>query len=142
MGTYPESIHPRLSFRNLIPSMAQSKDRHYWSQLRLALIAGLWSSPAPAKTPKGQGLSWHELLRKFKKHVHGHDEVASVASQTQLLALSLANDVESSSSKKSLLSLGSESILPEDRRGDATTGLTTLKTLEKSNLNVCDILPI
>lgn len=122
------------------PPMAHSKDRHYWSQLRLALTAGLWSSPTPAKTPKGLGLSWHELLRKFKKHVHGHDELASVALQTQLLALSLGKNVESSSSNQSPLDLGSESILPEDRRIDANAGLMTLKTLAKSNLNVRDIL--
>lgn len=122
--------------------MAHSKDRHYWSQLRSALTAGLWASPTPAKTPKGQGLSWHELLRKFKKHVHGHDEVASVASQTQILALSLGKDVGNSPSNKSPLDLGGESILPEDRRGDANAGLKTLKTLEKSNLNVCDILSV
>ena len=124
------------------PPMAHSKDRHYWSQLRLALTAGLWSSPTPAKTPKGQGLSWHELLRKFKKHVHGHDELASVASQTQLLALSLGKNVENSSSNQSPLDLGNESILPEDRRIDANAGLMTLKTLEKSNFNVRDILSV
>jgi hypothetical protein len=51
--------------------MALAKDRHYWIQLRLALTAGQWSSPTPAKTPKGIALSWSELFRKFNKHVKG-----------------------------------------------------------------------
>src|SRR5260370_21435770 len=62
------------------------KERHYWTQLRAALTAGQWCSPSPAKSTKGDFLSWPELFRKFNKHCVGYKDVAEVASQTHALA--------------------------------------------------------
>jgi len=62
------------------------KERHYWTQLRAALTAGQWCSPSPAKSPKGDFLSWPELFRKFNKHCVGYKDVAEVASHTHALA--------------------------------------------------------
>lgn len=120
--------------------MAHGKDKHYWSQLRAALTAGHWSSPTPAKTPKGIPLSWSELLRKFNKHAKGFMEVAEVASQTQALSLLLdANTSENTGDYKEsggCLVLGSECMLPEERIEEATGGLEVLKSMEASNFDV------
>jgi len=120
--------------------MALAKDRHYWSQLRSALTAGLWSSPTPAKTPKGVALSWSELFRKFNKHVKGFTEVAHIASQTQSLALLLeADSLEVSSEgdrSDGHLALGDECTLLEEHIPEAREGLEALMKLEASKLNV------
>jgi hypothetical protein len=51
--------------------MIDYKQKHYRAQLRVALVAGHWSSPAPAKATNGLHLSWSELFRKAKKHLKG-----------------------------------------------------------------------
>ncbi|EMD35752.1 hypothetical protein CERSUDRAFT_115699 [Gelatoporia subvermispora B] len=119
--------------------MAQTKDKHYWRQLREVLTAGRWDSTHPAKTPKGGPLSWSELLRKFNKHCSGHKDVAEIASQTQALSLLLA----ANSSDRSLdgnevsevgpLALGDECVLAQERVEEALSGYNTLKQLEGSN---------
>ena len=120
--------------------MALPKDKHYWSQLRSALTAGHWSSPTPAKTPKGIPLSWSELFRKFNKHVKGFAEVTNVASQTQALGLLLGADSAEGGlicdQSDGCLALGDECALPEERIPEASEGLEVLMTLEASKLNV------
>lgn len=117
--------------------MAHGKDRHYWTQLRGALTAGQWSSPTPAKTPKGVGLSWPELLRKFKKHVRGYHEVADVASQTQALALLLGENEKREGQIMGQLDLEGECTLLEERIEEARGGIEVLEKLEASSFNVC-----
>jgi len=120
--------------------MALAKDRHYWSQLRSALTASEWSSPIPAKTPKGIALSWSELFRKFNKHVKGFTEVTQIASQTRVLALLLDADSRETSLEGSRsnghLALGDECTLLEEHVPEAREGLEVLMKLETSKLNV------
>lgn len=121
-------------------TMAHGKDKYYWSQLRAALTAGQWSSPSPAKTPKGIALSWSELLRKFNKHAKGFKEVAEVASQTQALTLLLdanaAEIIQNDGESDGHLALGTECMLPEERIEEATGGFEVLIKLEASNFDV------
>jgi hypothetical protein len=120
--------------------MALAKDKHYWSQLRSALTAGQWSSPTPAKTPKGEALSWSELFRKFNKHVKGWTDVTHIASQTQALALLLEADSLEVALKGDqpggYLDLGDECILLEERIPEASGGFEVLMKLESLRLNV------
>jgi hypothetical protein len=120
--------------------MALAKDKHYWSQLRSALTAGQWSSPIPAKTPKGLALSWSDLFRKFNKHVKGFSEVTHIASQTHALALLLGADSQErdleDNRSDGKLALGDECILLEEHIPEAIEGLETLMKLDVSRLNV------
>jgi hypothetical protein len=120
--------------------MAHGKDKHYWSQLRAVLTAGQWSSPCPAKTPKGVTLSWSELLRKFNKHAKGFTDVAEVASQTQALSILLGADatenVQKDDESDGQLALGGECLLPEERFEEASAGLEVLMKLKASNFDV------
>jgi hypothetical protein len=126
--------------------MALGKDRHYWTQLRSALTAGQWSSPTPAKTPKGIALSWSELFRKFNKHVKGFTEVTQIASQTRALALLLDADSRDAGLEDSRsdghLALGDECTLLEEYIPEAREGLEVLVKLEASKLNVRFGVPI
>lgn len=119
---------------------ALAKDRHYWTQLRSALTAGQWSSPTPAKTPKGIALSWSELFRKFNKHVKGFTEVTQIVSQTRTLALLLEADSREAgfegSRSDGCLALGDECTLLEEHIPEAREGLELLMKLETSQLNV------
>ncbi|KAI8995256.1 hypothetical protein BD414DRAFT_506072 [Trametes punicea] len=86
--------------------MAQGKPAHYWRQLRAALTAGQWDARFPAKDIHGRGVSWSDLLRKFNKHCHGHQDVAELASQIQALSLLLsanAADLDGCESVKAAL---------------------------------------
>ncbi|OCH91549.1 hypothetical protein OBBRIDRAFT_752951 [Obba rivulosa] len=119
--------------------MAQTKDKHYWRQLREVLTAGRWDSSHPAKTPKGVPLSWSELLRKFNKHCPGHKDVAEIASQTQALSLLLAANSRDRSldgnevSQAGPLALDDECVLAEERVEEALSGYNALKNLKSSN---------
>ncbi|KAI0694071.1 hypothetical protein BC835DRAFT_1487974 [Cytidiella melzeri] len=108
--------------------MANTKDKHYWSQLRAALTSGSWDVPSPAQVPKGTPLSWSELLRKFNKHCQGYADVAELASQTQALALIL-NMQDEDQPSSSQLTLGDECTLPQERVEEATAGYAALKSL-------------
>ncbi|KAI9457599.1 hypothetical protein BJY52DRAFT_1204514 [Lactarius psammicola] len=121
--------------------MAQTKDRHYWSQLRIALTAGSWGSPQPAKAAKGVPISWTDLLRKFNKHCHGYTDVAEIANQTQALALLVAggpSDRELDSigyHHEDFLILGTESVVADEHAVEAEVGYNILRGLEAENTN-------
>lgn len=122
--------------------MAQTKDKHYWAQLRSALTSGAWASSAPAKAYNGSTTSWPELLRKFNKHNHGFTEVAEIASQTQALALQLAGgttdadlDGDTRLRRSGPLALEDECIVEEGRKEEAKAGYGALKELESSSPN-------
>jgi hypothetical protein len=119
--------------------MAQTKDKHYWSQLRVALTAGSWGSPHPAKAFKGGPISWTDLLRKFKKHCHGFSDVSEIANQTQALALLVAGgptDRELDGigyHHEELLVLGTESVVADEHAAEAELGYKILRGLEAEN---------
>ncbi len=129
--------------------MSTTKDKFYWSQLRAALTSGQWSSPSPSKALNGTALSWSGLFRKFNKHCKGYEDVTEVASQTHALALLLAassKDDDQDDAPRTgeySLELGDESVLAEERKGEAQTGYDILKKSESSNFNVslCFLLP-
>ncbi|OSX62812.1 hypothetical protein POSPLADRAFT_1065909 [Postia placenta MAD-698-R-SB12] len=115
--------------------MAQTKDHHYWKQLRETLTGGRWDHAFPAKTPKGAALSWLELLRKFNKHCVGHTHVSELASQTQALSLLLSANSgldANLAEPQGPLILGDECVLPEERLVEATAGYNALKSLEST----------
>jgi hypothetical protein len=121
--------------------MAQTKDKYYWSQLRVALTGGSWGSSTPAKNFKGYPISWTELLRKFNKHCHGYIEVSEVANRTQALALLVAGiptDSELDGDEKSgedSLALGTESVVVGEHADEARAGFEALKDLESEHAN-------
>ncbi|KAK0200307.1 hypothetical protein DFS33DRAFT_1360453 [Desarmillaria ectypa] len=121
--------------------MSTPKDKYYWTQLRAALTSGQWSSPCPSKAPTGKALSWSELFRKFNKHCKGYQDVTEVASQTHALALLLAASSKDDDQDdppqfgEYALELGDESVLPEERKGEAQAGYDILKKLESSNFD-------
>ncbi|PBK98454.1 hypothetical protein ARMGADRAFT_960093 [Armillaria gallica] len=121
--------------------MSTTKDKYYWTQLRAALTSGQWSSPYPSKAPNGAALSWSELFRKFNKHCKGYEAVTEVASQTHALALLLAasfKDDDQDDAPRTgeyALELGDESVLTEERKGEAQAGYDILKKLESSNFD-------
>lgn len=122
--------------------MANPKEKHYWTQLRAALTAGLWDADYPGKAPNNAPLKWSELLRKFNKHCSGCSDVAELASQTQALSLLLAanasdqtldgNDVPAQGS----LHLDGECILPEERVTEGLAGFTALQAINSTNTEV------
>lgn len=120
-------------------TMTQTKDKHYWTQLRSALTSGAWGSSAPAKAYNGTPTSWPELFRKFNKHNHGFTEVVEIASQTQALALQIAGgtadtDLDGEARRRSgPLALDEECIVDEGRRDEARAGFETLKKLESGS---------
>jgi hypothetical protein len=124
--------------------MVLSKDQYYWTQLRLALTAGQWSSKYPAKAPNGTALPWSELFRKFNKHCKGFQDVAQVASQTHALALWLAasslnedqDDAFHEGESVYPLELGQECVLPEERMEEARAEYEILKEQKSSNFDV------
>ncbi|KAF8265291.1 hypothetical protein EI94DRAFT_1702610 [Lactarius quietus] len=121
--------------------MAQTKDKHYWSQLRIALTAGSWGSPNPARAFKGGPITWTDLLRKFKKHCHGYGDVSEIANQTQALALLVAGgptDYELdgiSYHHEEHLILGTESVVADEHAVEAEVGYKILRGLEAENTN-------
>jgi len=126
------SLHPRLTVRS---TMALTKDKHYWVQLRRAITAGEWDSDVPGKYPKGKPLNWANLLRKFNKYCPGHNEFAEVVSQTHHLHLQLAAGQQESAidgsqrSPASPLDLGDEAILPEERLQEGQAGYDVLNVV-------------
>ncbi|KAN0125978.1 hypothetical protein V8E52_001185 [Russula decolorans] len=121
--------------------MAQTKDRHYWSQLRAALTGGAWGSSTPAKNFKGVPISWTELLRKFNKHCHGYIDVSEIANRTQALALLVAGiptdgglDGDDQFHEDSL-ALGIECVLVGEHADEARAGFEALKNLESEHAN-------
>lgn len=142
-------------------AMSNPRERHYWAQLRSALIAGQWRSPHPARAYKGEPLSWSELFRKFNKHCKGFQDLSEVAAQIHALSLlvsarfvdddedddlnmvpDLAAEAESrlgekdESRRRGVLDLAGECLLPEERKQEATTGYEALKSLDCSNFDV------
>lgn len=122
--------------------MAATKEKHYWTQLRIALTSGQWDASTPGRAPNAAPLSWSELLRKFRKHCIGHADTAELASQTQALSLLLAANASDQSldgndvTSPSPLELGQECMLAEERMPEALVGYNTLKSLESSNTEV------
>lgn len=121
--------------------MAQTKDKHYWTQLRAALTGGFWGSSTPAKNFKGNPITWTELLRKFDKHCHGYTDVSEIANRTQGLALLVAGiptedelDGDDQSGEDSL-AVGTESIVVSGRADEARVGFEALKNLESEHDN-------
>ncbi|KAH9173803.1 hypothetical protein EDB89DRAFT_2153622 [Lactarius sanguifluus] len=121
--------------------MAHTKERHYWSQLRIALTAGSWGSPHPARAFRGVPVSWTDLLRKFNKHCHGYTDVAEIANQTQALALLVAggpSDRELDGigyHHEEFLILGTESVVADEHAVEAEVGYKILRGLEAENAN-------
>jgi hypothetical protein len=131
-----------------------TKERHYWTQLRAALTAGQWCSAAPAKAPNGQPLSWAELFRKFNKHCRGFQDVAEVAAYTRTLAKLLSDvrpdddeEIEVRDEKVSFgpnmdargrgrLGIEGEVVLEGPYVGQALSKFETLKGLDSSNCSV------
>jgi hypothetical protein len=121
--------------------MAQTKDKHYWAQLRAALTGGFWGSSTPAKTFKGNPISWSELLRKFDKHCHGYTDVSEIANRTQALALLVAGiptdgglDGDDQSGEDSL-AVGTESVVVGEHADEARVGFEALRNLESEHAN-------
>ena len=121
--------------------MAHTKDKHYWTQLRMALTGGSWGSSAPAKEFHGHTISWTELLRKFNKHCHGYGDVSEIANQTQALALLIAagpTDSELDGDKRYVedsLILGTESVVAGEHADEARVGFEALRNLEVEHSN-------
>jgi hypothetical protein len=121
--------------------MAQTKDQHYWTQLRAALTGGSWGSPTPAKNFKGAPISWTELLRKFNKHCHGHPDVSEIANRTQALALLVAGiptDDELDGDDQfgeDTLALGAESVVVGEHADEARVGFEALKNIESAHVD-------
>lgn len=121
--------------------MAHMKDKHYWSQLRIALTGGSWGSSTPAKAFNGTTISWTELLRKFDKHCHGYNDVSAIANQTQALALLIAagpTDSELDGDERYVedsLTLGTESVVAGEHADEARVGFEALRNLEIENSN-------
>jgi hypothetical protein len=135
------TVHDARAFTRGLCPMA-GKDKHYTTQLRAALTAGSWASPAPGKAPNGIPLPWPELFRKFDKHNAGHPhatELAAVATQTQALALLLgasaargevgdaALDGDAPWATSGALALGEESLLAPERMDEARVGYDALR---------------
>jgi hypothetical protein len=120
--------------------MAQTKDKHYWTQLRTALTGGSWGSPTPAKAFKGTPISWTELLRKFNKHCHGYADVSEIANQTQALALLVAagptdGELDGDHYDVDILALGAEGVVAGEHADEARGGFEALKGLESVHAN-------
>ena len=124
-----------------VMAAAQTKDKYYWSQLRIALTAGCWGSPCPAKAFRGGPITWTDLLRKFNKHCHGYTDVSEIASQTQALALLVAggpSDRELDGigyHHEELLALGTESVAADEHAVEVEVGYKVLRGLEAENTN-------
>ena len=133
-------IKPDLDPDLELAEMAHSKDRHYWTQLRAALTAGVWASSAPAKAPNGRFLSWSELLRKFNKHCPGFKDIAEIASQTQALSIWLSanatDEDQLGSEPDGQLRLASECMLLPERIQEAIPGYDALKKLQSTRSDV------
>lgn len=112
-----------------------SKGLHYHSQLISTLTAGRWTTSNPAKAYNGSPISWSELFRKFNKHCHGLQLFAQVADHTRLLALLLGQAPDST--KKYILVLGDECILPEEHRAEVEQAYEVLKGLDATS-DVCN----
>ena len=126
------SLHQRPTVRS---TMALTKDKHYWTQLRTATTAGQWDSDFPGKDRKGNTLNWANLLRKFNKHCPGQNEFAEVISQTHHLYLQLAAGQQKSAtdssqrSQASPLDLCDNTILPEERQQEGLVGYDGLHAI-------------
>ncbi|KAG8746469.1 hypothetical protein FRC10_004909 [Ceratobasidium sp. 414] len=129
---------------------ANPKAHHYARQLEGALCRGAWLESAPAKDYNGNIMNWEETFRKFKKHCTGQDAFATIAVQTQTLAIlllrpektqsdipngpppalkltpeGLDGDSDSAAAPFSL-NLDGELLIPEDKREEARMALVAL----------------
>lgn len=57
-----------VTFALVFNAMANPKGSFYTTQLFVTLTAGDWASESPSKGLRRGGLSWPELLRKYRKH--------------------------------------------------------------------------
>ncbi|KAI5117629.1 hypothetical protein M0805_001272 [Coniferiporia weirii] len=119
--------------------MADIKEKHYWAQVRAALLAGQWNSSAPGKTPNGSFLSWSELFRKAKKHSKQPD-VPEAASQIHYLSLLLHSATQTpkdfkieEDSHNDPYGLDNVCILPEERKEDAGKAYEALRLMNTSD---------
>ncbi|THH06231.1 hypothetical protein EW145_g4227 [Phellinidium pouzarii] len=119
--------------------MTDFKEKHYWTQVQAALLAGHWDSLEPGKTPNGSFLSWSELFRKAKKHSKQSD-VPEAASQTHYLSLLLSSTAQISKELDGSeiveidpFSLGNECILVEERREEVQKAYEALQLLKSSD---------
>jgi len=126
--------------------MSNLKERHYWSQLRAALIAGQWCSSSPAKTPNGTPLPWPELFRKFNKHCRGSQDFAELAFHTRTLGALLATAIDEDVIGNHIqppLDVGNECIIPLGRAEEISVNFEKLKSMQVSNVSLrcLDALP-
>lgn len=125
--------------------MSHTKDKHYWTQLRVTLTAGSWDASFPGKAPNGSPLSWSELLRKFNKHCVGFTDVAELVSQTQALSLLLTanskdhNIDDDDGRQPNDLSLGDECVLLEERIEEGSAGYAVLQGLRSNKSDVSHV---
>ena len=119
--------------------MSNSKERHYWSQLRAALTAGQWRSSFPAKTPNGVPLPWSELFRKFNKHCRSSQDVAALAFHTRTLGALLAMDTDDEDVTGNQiyppLDIGNECIIPSGRVQEISVNYEKLRGMQASNVS-------
>lgn len=119
--------------------MSNPKEKHYWNQLRAVITSGQWTSSTPARAPNAAPLSWSELVRKFNKHCRGFSDIAEIALQTRtlylLLGSNLTDDDHDDTQNDAIwpLLLADTSILPEERKEEATEVYNALQRLQTSN---------
>ncbi|KAG9082786.1 hypothetical protein FRC06_004860, partial [Ceratobasidium sp. 370] len=129
---------------------ANPKAHHYAQQLEGALCRGAWLESNPTKDYSGKAMDWEETFRKFKKHCAGQDAFATIAVQTQTLAILLLRPEKTRSDVSNgpppalnltpegldgdsdpvvapfSLNLDDELLIPEDKREEARMALVAL----------------
>lgn len=148
------------AWRHVLDDMTSPKGSYYTTQLFIALTAGEWLSETPSKGSRRGGLSWSELLRKFRKHcpdAHGMPvpvfnffqnayffpkDIADIALHTQALSLLLLRPQEATpealdgdhTQPDEPLALGAECLLCEEYRDEAFAGYQALQNLTKDEV--------
>ncbi|KAK8845479.1 hypothetical protein IAR55_006192 [Kwoniella newhampshirensis] len=77
---------------------ASPKAAHYNATLSAALLRGAWADARPGQDPKGNELSWGELVRKWGKHTGGNTSLIHHVRDISLLYLSSTSHSNASSS--------------------------------------------